>query len=115
MDWLLYILSFASLFPFLKYIPIKSIDLGAERFSKLENPLQNWDEAMSLLGGLLVLSSGVLFCVIKALVDYGRGRTLFRDVLSLMRRYQVSSRQNGLVFLYDKKLLKSVRWRGNCG
>lgn len=75
-----------------------SFDLRAERFQKLESPLQNWEEAISILGDLLVLSPGVLFCVIDGVddLDYGRRRTLFGDVLGLMRRHQVSSKQNGL-------------------
>lgn len=77
-----------------------SIDLSAERFSLLESPLGNWKEATSFLNDLLALWPGILLCAIDGIddLDYGRGQSLFADILPLVRRREAESGKSGLVF-----------------
>lgn len=81
-------------------VDASSICLSAERFRRLESPLSNWKEVVSLLDDLLTLSPGILLCVIDGFddIDYGRGQTLCADILASMRRREEASTRSGLVF-----------------
>jgi hypothetical protein len=76
------------------------VDFDSDRFLSLEKPLDKWKDALVLLEDLFVLSPGVLLCVIDGIdaLDYGSGQSKCGDMLALLKRWELLSTKQGLVF-----------------